>query len=94
MITDFNEYRKKYFRVKELKQQLSALDYQTLKHVDGQMTDEEYEPIKQQKIAYRAEINELEAQMRELVVPDDETEEETVQETTEEAPAEETVEAE
>ena len=49
--------------IDELKKQLSALDYHTLKHVDGAMTDEEYEPIKQQKIAYRAKINELEAQM-------------------------------
>lgn len=46
-----------------LKKMLDSLDYHTLKHVDGEMTDEEYEPIKQQKIKLRARINEIEAQL-------------------------------
>lgn len=54
-------------RIAELRSALASLDYHTMKHVDGAMTDEEYEPIKQQKIAYREEINALEAQIQETV---------------------------
>ena len=63
---EIDALEKKTTLVKEidsLKKTLSSLDYHTLKHVDGQMTDEEYEPIKQQKIQLRARINEIEAQL-------------------------------
>lgn len=49
--------------IESLKKTLASLDYHTLKHVDGEMTDEEYEPIKQQKIQLRARINEIESQL-------------------------------
>lgn len=49
--------------IETLKKTLASLDYHTLKHVDGEMSDEEYEPIKQQKIKLRARINEIEAQL-------------------------------
>lgn len=49
--------------IETLKKMLFELDYHTLKHVDGEMTDEEYEPIKQQKIDIRSRINEIECQL-------------------------------
>lgn len=62
------EVNEKKDRIAELRSALASLDYHTLKHVDGQMTDEEYEPIKQQKIAYREEINALEAEIQEMII--------------------------
>lgn len=47
-------------RITELKQNLANTDYQAIKHFEGYLTDEEYEPIKLQRQAWRYEINELE----------------------------------
>ena len=47
-------------RIAELKQNLANTDYQAIKHFEGYLTDEEYEPIKLQRQAWRYEINELE----------------------------------
>lgn len=47
-------------RILALKKLLVESDYQCLKHADGELTDEEYESIKAQRHAWRAEINELE----------------------------------
>lgn len=47
-------------RVKELKNLLDESDYKAIKHSEGLITDEEYEPIKAQRQAWRDEINELE----------------------------------
>lgn len=49
--------------IRGLKQLLSATDYKALKHADGVITDEEYEPIRQLRIGYREKINELEEQL-------------------------------
>lgn len=48
-------------RIIELKQKLAATDYYCLKYVDGELSEEEYAPIKAQRQAYRSEINQLEA---------------------------------
>lgn len=44
----------------ELKQNLSSTDYLCLKHADGVLSDEEYEPIRVQRQQWRDRINELE----------------------------------
>ena len=43
-----------------LKQKLSSTDYKAIKFAEGQMSAEEYEPIKKQRQEWRDEINELE----------------------------------
>ena len=50
-------------RIKELKQQLTDTDYKAIKYAEGLITDEEYEPIKSQRQAWRDEINELEKEV-------------------------------
>lgn len=51
--------------INALKILLRDSDYKALKHADGALTDEEYEPIRAQRAAWRAKINELEAQIPE-----------------------------
>lgn len=50
-------------QIKELKQKLFDTDYQALKYVEGQISEEEYAEMKAQRQAWRNEINELEAEM-------------------------------
>ena len=47
-------------RISYLKMLLRDSDYQAIKYMEGQLSAEEYEPIKQQRIKWRQEINELE----------------------------------
>ena len=44
----------------ELKQKLADTDYQAIKYAEGELTDEEYAPMKAQRKVWRKEINELE----------------------------------
>lgn len=53
--------QEKLNRINELKKLLSSTDYQAIKYAEGLITEEEYEPIKTQRQAWRNEINELEA---------------------------------
>ena len=48
-------------RINELKQLLKETDYRAIKYAEGCYTEEEYKPYKEQRQAYRDEINELEA---------------------------------
>ena len=41
--------------------ELKNTDYKLLKHLDGEITAAEYEPVKAQRTALRARIRELEA---------------------------------
>lgn len=50
-------------RIAELKQSLASTDYQAIKYAEGQLSAEEYEPIKIQRQAWRDDINELEASL-------------------------------
>ena len=50
-------------RIAELKQLLRDSDYKLFKYQDGDMTEEEYAPIKAQRHAWRVEINQLEAEL-------------------------------
>ncbi len=49
-------------RIIELKQNLKNTDYQAIKYAEGQLTEEEYAPMKAQRQAWRDEINYLEQQ--------------------------------
>ena len=46
-----------------LKSLLTDTDYKALKHADGVMSDEEYEPICQQRKEWRDKINALETEL-------------------------------
>ena len=45
--------------------QLSATDYQAIKHSEGLISEEDYAPIKAQRQALRDRINALEERLRE-----------------------------
>ena len=45
-----------------LQQLLAATDYKALKHADGALTDEEYEPTRPQRAEYPQQINDLQAE--------------------------------
>ena len=47
-------------RIRELKSMLNNTDYQSIKHSEGLISDEDWEPIYQNRVAWRKEINELE----------------------------------
>lgn len=49
--------------IEVLKQKLIDTDYQAIKFAEGQMSEEIYLPIKEQRQAWRDRINELEAQI-------------------------------
>ena len=52
-----------YFRIEELKQNLKDTDYKSLQHHEGEITDEEFAPIKAQRKEWRAEINRLQEEL-------------------------------
>ena len=53
-----DQYR---LEIQQLKKQLSDTDYKAIKYAEGQLTEEEYSPIRIQRQSYRDRINELEA---------------------------------
>jgi hypothetical protein len=57
---ELTEEQKAKAKIKKLKEQLSATDYQAIKYAEGWLTEEEYAPIKTQRQSYRDEINQLE----------------------------------
>lgn len=59
-IEEIDAGRQKLSRIYELKQLLTESDYKAIKFAEGQLTEEEYTPIKQQRQAWRDEINQLE----------------------------------
>lgn len=54
------EKRNAIKRIAELKKLLADSDYKAIKYAEGEILEEEYLPIKEQRRAWRAEINELE----------------------------------
>ena len=46
-----------------LKQLLTQTDYKSHKHMDGAITDEEWEPVRIARQAWRDRINELEGEL-------------------------------
>jgi hypothetical protein len=47
-------------KILELKKKLAESDYKLMKYLEGELTEEEYLPIKEQRKRWRKEINELE----------------------------------
>lgn len=47
-------------KINILKEQLAETDYKALKFIDGEFTEEEYTPIREERKNYRIKINELE----------------------------------
>ena len=50
-------------RIHELKRLLADSDYKAIKFAEGQITEEEFAPIRAQRQAWRSEINELEEEL-------------------------------
>ncbi|MBR3680625.1 MAG: hypothetical protein IKL79_01315 [Clostridia bacterium] len=53
----------KYKRINDLKGKLHSTDYQAIKYAEGELTETEYTPIREQRRSWRAEINALEAEI-------------------------------
>lgn len=51
--------KEKLQRINYLKKQLLITDYQAIKYAEGQISEQDYAPIKQQRQAWRDEINAL-----------------------------------
>lgn len=51
-------------RIRALKRLLTESDYKAIKFSEGVMTEQEYAPIRTQRAAWRAEINELEQELQ------------------------------
>ena len=51
--------------IEQCKAQLSATDYQAIKHSEGLISEDDYAPIKAQRQALRDRINALEERLRE-----------------------------
>ena len=49
-----------YQQINELRAKLHNSDYKAIKFAEGELTTEEFEPIKQQRKIWRSEINRLE----------------------------------
>lgn len=46
--------------IERLKDELHASDYKAIKHSEGLISDEDYQPIKEERQSIRAEINKVE----------------------------------
>lgn len=53
----------KRFAISILKTRLKSSDYKLLKFIEGELTDEEYASTREERRAWRAKINELEAEL-------------------------------
>lgn len=53
-------------RIEELKTLLKETDYQAIKYAEGEITHEDYLPIKLKRASYRAEINSLEEKIKNM----------------------------
>lgn len=51
-------------KIDELKKKLQETDYKCLKYVDGALSEEEYEEVKELRQSYRDEINKLEETLK------------------------------
>lgn len=57
-------YENKVSRIEYLKQQLNDTDYKIIKHVEGQLDEQEYLEVKNQRQLWRDEINILEEEIQ------------------------------
>lgn len=56
----------KLIRIHVLKNKLQQTDYQAIKYAEGQISEQDYAPIKAQRQSWRNEINELEEEINKL----------------------------
>ncbi len=52
--------------MEEIQAKLNNTDYKTLKWMEGLLTDEEYNPTKEERISLRSRYNELEEEIRKI----------------------------
>lgn len=50
-------------RIEELKNALASTDYEAIKFAEGEMSEQDYRPFREQRRAWRAEINALETEI-------------------------------
>ena len=55
------DYQELNFAISVCKQNLKLTDYKAIKYAEGLISDEEYQPIKEQREEWRRQINEYEA---------------------------------
>ena len=53
-------------QLQKIQEQLQLTDYQSHKFADGDLTDAEYDPIRKERKALRAEYNQLEEELKAL----------------------------
>jgi hydrogenase maturation factor HypE len=61
-----SSYVAKIQKINQLKAKLRDTDYKAIKFAEGEMSAEEYEPVKLERRAWREEINLLEAEIEEI----------------------------
>lgn len=59
-----SEKELKLYRIEELKQKLFNTDYQAIKYAEGELSEEEYAPMRIQRKLWRDEINQLEEEVQ------------------------------
>lgn len=52
--------------IRALKQLLSQSDYKAMKYFEGQLSEEEYSNVKEQRKMFRAKINRLESELENM----------------------------
>lgn len=51
-------------KITSLKIKLQNTDYQAIKFAEGELSEEEYAPVREQRRAWRMQINELESELK------------------------------
>lgn len=54
-------------KITQLKANLKNTDYQAIKFAEGELSAEEYSPVREQRKAWRQEVNNLEEQLYKIV---------------------------
>lgn len=57
------EFTHKVHQIEMLKRQLTDTDYKAIKFAEGEMSAEEYAPIKEQRKTWREKINQLQSEL-------------------------------
>jgi esterase/lipase superfamily enzyme len=70
ILKEYNEKQNainiRQFEINTLKSKLQATDYKAIKYAEGELSEEEYAETREQRRAWRAEINILESQIATL----------------------------
>ena len=59
-------YLETQIEIDKYKKLLEETDYKALKFIDGEFTEEEYAPIREERKSYRVKINELEDKLKNI----------------------------